>query len=380
MPYPVPLKSAQASSYTLDAVAAVNEIKAPLMEGNPDASIILFFCSAQYNLEELGKYLKSTFPKQKIIGCTSAGQINQTGFSDAKLTAISISGGIEACSYLIDLNNIEDDIVRLSQKATERFHESAHAPAFGILNIDGLSMREEIVAAELYKRLPPFPFVGGSAGDDNKLEKTFVYYDGKFLNNHAVFSIFETRLPHAILKIEHYRPTADRLVVTESNPDKRIIHELNGEPAVEVYARTLGKSLDELDDNAFIVNPFLFGLGNQQFVRDIKQVNEGGSLSMFCAIETGMVLTLGKPRNIIQSSQEAFQKVKEKVGDPALIIGFDCLHRKLGFKMSGLLKEAGEVYQKNNVFGFSTYGEQYNGIHINQTFSGIAIGNPNETE
>jgi hypothetical protein len=26
------------------------------------------------------------------------------------------------------------------------------------------------------------------------------------------------------------------------------------------------------------------------------------------------------------------------------------------------------------VVGFSTYGEQYNGIHVNQTFTGVAIG------
>jgi hypothetical protein len=29
---------------------------------------------------------------------------------------------------------------------------------------------------------------------------------------------------------------------------------------------------------------------------------------------------------------------------------------------------------QNRVFGFSTYGEQYNGLHLNQTFTGVAIG------
>jgi len=26
------------------------------------------------------------------------------------------------------------------------------------------------------------------------------------------------------------------------------------------------------------------------------------------------------------------------------------------------------------VFGFSTYGEQFNGVHVNQTFTGVALG------
>ena len=29
---------------------------------------------------------------------------------------------------------------------------------------------------------------------------------------------------------------------------------------------------------------------------------------------------------------------------------------------------------KNNVIGFATYGEQFNAMHVNQTFTGVAIG------
>jgi hypothetical protein len=38
----------------------------------------------------------------------------------------------------------------------------------------------------------------------------------------------------------------------------------------------------------------------------------------------------------------------------------------------------GELFQRNNTVGFSTYGEQYGGVHVNQTFTGIAIGTPPE--
>ena len=33
-----------------------------------------------------------------------------------------------------------------------------------------------------------------------------------------------------------------------------------------------------------------------------------------------------------------------------------------------------EVYRKNHVLGFGTYGEQYQSMHLNQTFTGIAFG------
>ena len=35
-----------------------------------------------------------------------------------------------------------------------------------------------------------------------------------------------------------------------------------------------------------------------------------------------------------------------------------------------------ELYRRHNVTGFFTYGEQFAGMHLNQTFSGVAIGRP----
>ena len=34
---------------------------------------------------------------------------------------------------------------------------------------------------------------------------------------------------------------------------------------------------------------------------------------------------------------------------------------------------------EHNVIGFSTYGEQFAGMHVNQTFTGVYIAFPTET-
>jgi hypothetical protein len=34
------------------------------------------------------------------------------------------------------------------------------------------------------------------------------------------------------------------------------------------------------------------------------------------------------------------------------------------------------LFQANRVIGFNTYGEQFGGMHVNQTFTGVAIGAP----
>jgi hypothetical protein len=35
---------------------------------------------------------------------------------------------------------------------------------------------------------------------------------------------------------------------------------------------------------------------------------------------------------------------------------------------------ASGIMADNNVVGFATYGEQYHAMHLNQTFTGVAIG------
>jgi hypothetical protein len=57
-----------------------------------------------------------------------------------------------------------------------------------------------------------------------------------------------------------------------------------------------------------------------------------------------------------------------------LVLGCDCVLRRIEMERDGLRERVGHIYQENNVIGFATYGEQFNAMHVNQTFTGIAIG------
>jgi hypothetical protein len=52
----------------------------------------------------------------------------------------------------------------------------------------------------------------------------------------------------------------------------------------------------------------------------------------------------------------------------------DCILRNLEATRTGQKEALGELFRRNNAVGFSTYGEQFGGVHINQTLTGIAIG------
>ena len=63
-------------------------------------------------------------------------------------------------------------------------------------------------------------------------------------------------------------------------------------------------------------------------------------------------------------------------GPTALILGFDCVLRRIALEQAGLGDSVGRIYREHRVAGFNTYGEQHGGLHVNQTFVGLAFLEP----
>ena len=87
-----------------------------------------------------------------------------------------------------------------------------------------------------------------------------------------------------------------------------------------------------------------------------------------------MVLTIGEGQSAIDALQGTFTAIREEIGEPLVILGCDCILRRLEMEKRGLVDEIGQLMAANHVFGFSTYGEQFNSLHVNQTFTGVALG------
>src|SRR5438477_138451 len=82
--------------------------------------------------------------------------------------------------------------------------------------------------------------LGGSAGDDLRFERTAVYHDGRFLSDAALFVHFRTSEPFVTFKVQHFVPTAQKLVITDADPERRMVREINGMPAGQAYAELVG--------------------------------------------------------------------------------------------------------------------------------------------
>jgi hypothetical protein len=224
--------------------------------------------------------------------------------------------------------------------------------------------------------LGEIPLIGGSAGDGLEFGHTYVYRDGAFRSDSAVIAVVETVLPFTTFKTQHFISTDDRVVVTEADPEHRVVGEINGRPAAEDYARLIGADVEQLDAGSFAAQPMVVLIDGTDYVRSIQKVNPDGSLTFFCAIEEGLVLRAARCGDLVADLEDAFAQLRDEIGEPQLVIGCDCILRKLEVVQRGIEDRVATLFRENNVIGFNSYGEQYGGVHVNQTLTGIAIGMP----
>ncbi len=111
-------------------------------------------------------------------------------------------------------------------------------------------------------------------------------------------------------------------------------------------------------------------------MRSIQKVNDDLSLTFYCAVENGIVLTAMQPGPLMPNLEALFQRLEQRLGPPLLTIGCDCFLRRLEIEGDGSSEQTSAFLRRQQVIGFNTYGEQFNGMHINQTFTGVAIGRP----
>lgn len=355
-------------AYSLNPVAksAVHEVVEQLGD-RLDA--VLFFCSPAYDLEELGAALQRGFACN-VAGCTSAGHIGKDGFRSGGITALGFKGG--EFSFNTHLIHPLHSCMERALEIADRVQRVG--ARFGLLLVDGLSKSEERVASALHQAIGNVPLIGASAGDDLAFGRTCVYYEGRFLSDAAVLCTARTSMRVATFKFQHIVAGERRLVITDADPELRVIREIDGFPAAEGYADAIGVRVEDLDSAVFINHPLVLKVGEDNFVRSIASVGENLSLHCFCSVDTGMVLSLGRRLDPISAIEEAFARVRTRVGTPNVILGMDCVLRRLEFTQTGMLDKIGALLAANHVFGFSTYGEQFNSYHINQTFTGVAIG------
>jgi hypothetical protein len=368
----------RAQSLQNEADAAIAEIAEAFGPG--PFALVGLFCSAHRSTDELRAAVAARFEGTRVVGCSTAGEIGRNGYLDGAIVAFALP----LSHFRVDVM-ILPDLARFSANFSvgeilrRRSQLAAAAPnwasEFAFLLSDGLSLREDQLVSALGPALGGTPLFGGSAGDAVRFGRTSVLAGGEFRSNMAALCLIRTLCRVKVFRFDHLTPTDIRMVVTDADPENRLVREINAEPAARAYARALGKDPDQLSPFIFAAHPMVVRTGGKHHVCAIQRVEENGDLRFFTSIDVGLVLTLAQGQDIARHLDRSMEELSPDE-TPDAIICCECVLRRLEIEQTQNRTAMSRTLVRHNVVGFNGYGEQFNMLHVNQTFTGVAIYSP----
>ncbi len=335
---------------------------------NPsDTKMLVFFASSSFEQETLSKSIQEGFPKAAAFGCSTAGEIISGKMLKNSVVAMAFDEDTISDVKVCVVQNISAD--GNVKKAFEEFEDYYCEPAntmdykkyVGVVLNDGLSMSEEKIMEKIGD-LTNVVFIGGSAGDDLKFEKTYVYADGQAYSNASVLALMVPQNGFEYVKTQSFEVTDVSFTATRVNEQIREVIEFNGKPAALAYAEALNLSLEEAP-SSFMANPVGLIAEEEIFVRSPQQIKDK-SMVFYCNILEGMEVSLLNATDIVRDTKEALNAKGN--GNISGILNFHCILRTLGLEQKDQLETYANIFKDIPTIGFSTYGEACFG-HINQT-------------
>jgi hypothetical protein len=344
-----------------------------------DLAGIIVFASRREGLDAAVAAAGALGVAAPLLGCTTAGEITPWGTSrgmaaigfpaaDFDLQARRFDGLIgfdPFAAHRIVAEAISDGVL-----ASHRLGDGVERAS--LLLIDGLACREELITHTMRHLLEDIAMVGGSAGDDMRFGETHLLHDGVVRTDCAMLVLLSSRHPLRLFRTHHHLAGEKLAVVTRVDTAARIVHELNGEPAAQEYARLVGVSVRRLNDRVFAANPMMVRVGGNYYARAPMRVSAGCGLVFQSAIERGLVLRLGAANGMLDALRESLDQWADVTADTVIV--FDSVHNRIEAETLGHAAALADIYRRHRFVGFHGYGEQYRDLHLNRNLAGLAIG------
>ena len=373
-----------------DARAAGREAAAVARSGS-EPKLLIVFCSGAYDLDELLAGIGESARGIPLIGCSTAGEIATGGPEDHSVVVVAL-GGAGFSVQTRAAHHASGDL----REAGAAVAQAARAVAgcehrVLMLLSDGLAGDQQEVVRGAYGVVgAEVPLVGGCAGDDLKMTKTFQLHDGRVLCDAVVGVAIGSDAPLGIGVRHGWRRVGEPMVVTRSAGNR--VYELDDQPALDVYLDHLGAPPQaRVDPAAFtrfaLTHPL--GLARRRGEEHVRFVGDADfaerSLGLIAEVPQGGLAWFmeGDDDSVLAATDAACADALVQLDGhtPLGMIAFDCIARRGVLGDSGIATEVARVAANAGgapVAGFYTYGEiartrGVSGFH-NQTLVVLAVG------
>lgn len=219
-------------------------------------------------------------------------------------------------------------------------------------------------------------FVGGSAGDDLAFTGTRVFCGDRHSDRGAALLVLEVTAPFRVIKTCSFVPAGRAMTVTHADLAERIVWELDGRPATEVYAEAVGCPPEQLGAEVFMSHPVGLMIDGKPWIRSPQQVVAGKGIKFYCQILPQMRVELMRSTDLVGDTRSDLRQAYNSLGGQVSgTVAFNCILRRLEIDQNGLHQDFADAFDGVPTAGFHTYGESWLG-HINQTLTAVLFGSP----
>lgn len=248
--------------------------------------------------------------------------------------------------------------------------------------------QQEIVRGAYAVAGATIPLVGGCAGDDMKMQRTYQFHDGEILTDAVVGAAIASEAPLGIGVRHGWTQVGKPLLVTSSANNR--VYKLDDRPALDVYLDKLGAPDAAREDPAAftrfaMTHPLgLSRRGREPHVRFVAEADfEERSLVCIAEVLQGGTAWFmqGDDASVLAATDGACGDALATIDGPPLgLVAFDCIARRGVLGDEGIQAEVDRISTHAGgapVAGFYTYGEiartrGLSGFH-NQTLVVLAV-------
>ncbi|WP_409478402.1 FIST signal transduction protein [Pseudobdellovibrio sp. HCB154] len=330
-----------------------------------ESTAVFVFFESTLVVDEQIKKIKDTFPKSKILGSSTSGEIQNAEINDNSIICMVIKFDHTRLKLVSTPVNFETSL-----QAGKNLAEALAAPDLKNivlltegLDVDGSELIKELDQALKNKNINT-SIVGGMAGDGSRFINTFLINDTSVKTHQAVaLGLYGEKVQMFSGTGTGWAPFGPLRYVTKA--ERNTVFEIDGVPALKLYKEYLKEDAQNLP-----VSGVLFPLGiswgeNENIVRSVARIDESNNALIFASKipeKTQVQLMHSNVMKLIGAAEDALKDCSLNFtnGQSTAALIISCIGRRMimGQKTEDEISIIKELLPNHaEICGFYSYGE-----------------------
>ena len=304
------------------------ELAAELSEIKPE--LVLVFTSIHYaaDFATLHAGLMDGLPGAKplVVGCTGDGVYESDRLANHGISALAVNseGAVRWQAAL--RRGIFGDVASVAESCARA--AGGTDASFALVFAEGTKGNGGAVLDGM-KRVLACPFAGGMAGDDRRLEHSWVYLNGEAAEEAMVALTAHGDFRFALHTASGWNPVGDEGVVESSTAN--VVERIGGMSAMEFYREQIGAVPGEMDIGLIPLAEYPSGCDGNPILHTIVNMNAmTGDITVLGAIPRGTFVRVCQAtrEDVLNGVDGAMAGVQQAGIEPAGMLMVSCAGRR----------------------------------------------------